>query len=216
MVKIAPSILAADFENLENEIKDVEVANQNTEAEIGKTDAKRKERVETAELEAKAVEGENIAKANIADYNAILAVKQAEALRTGEVAKANAERDVLLAQKEREEARLKKEELAVQEVERLAAIEKKERKTTSSVDRVLDFDSIVKKSNARPRKKKAPAEVATEVVGPVEEVPGDAGREAQEGDFMKLTVEKVCKVVDLFFDDLQEDLLKIVPKTEKK
>jgi len=33
---------------------------------------------------------------------------------------------------------------------------------------------------------------------------------------MKLTVEKVCKVVDLFFDDLQEDLLKIVPKTEKK
>ena len=71
-----------------------------------------------------------------------------------------------------------KRQIAVQEVERLAAIEKKERKTTSSVDRVLDFDPIVKKSNARPRKKKAPAEVATEVVSPVEEVPGDAGREA--------------------------------------
>jgi hypothetical protein len=33
---------------------------------------------------------------------------------------------------------------------------------------------------------------------------------------MKLTVEKVSKVVDLFFDDLKEDLLKIVPKTENK
>jgi hypothetical protein len=33
---------------------------------------------------------------------------------------------------------------------------------------------------------------------------------------MKLTVEKVSKVIDLFFDDLQADLLKIVPKTENK
>lgn len=33
---------------------------------------------------------------------------------------------------------------------------------------------------------------------------------------MKLTVEKVCNVVDLFFDDLQADLLKIVPKTGNK
>ena len=37
----------------------------------------------------------------------------------GEVAKANAERDILIAQKEQEEARLKKEELAQQEVEKL-------------------------------------------------------------------------------------------------
>ena len=46
-------------------------------------------------------------------------MKQAEALKLGEVAKANAERDVLMAQKEQEEARLKKEELARQEVEKL-------------------------------------------------------------------------------------------------
>ena len=48
-----------------------------------------------------------------------MSVKQADAFREGEVAKANAQRDVLLAQKEQEEAKLKKEELARQEVEKL-------------------------------------------------------------------------------------------------
>ena len=33
---------------------------------------------------------------------------------------------------------------------------------------------------------------------------------------MKLTVDKVNKVIDLFFDDLEKDLLQIVPKTENK
>lgn len=89
------------------------------QTEIGKTSAMKEQRIQTATLEAQAVEGENISKANIADYNATLAVKQADALKLGEVAKANAERDVLIAQKEREEARLKKEELARQEVEKL-------------------------------------------------------------------------------------------------
>ncbi len=100
-------------------IKEVQVARQFAETEIGKTNALKEQRIKTASLEAQAVEGENIAKANIADYNATLAVKQAEALKLGEVAKANAQRDVLIAQKEQEEAKLKKEELARQEVEKL-------------------------------------------------------------------------------------------------
>ena len=33
---------------------------------------------------------------------------------------------------------------------------------------------------------------------------------------MKLTVDKLNKVIDLFFDDLEKDLLQIVPKTENK
>ncbi len=99
--------------------KEVEVAQQIAQNEIGKADAQKNQRVKTATLEAEAIEGENIAKANIADYNATLAVKQADALKLGEVAKANAERDVLMAQKEKEEARIKKEELAKQEVEKL-------------------------------------------------------------------------------------------------
>lgn len=102
-----------------NREKEVQVAEQTAQALIGKTNADREQRIKTAELEAQAVEGENISKANIAEYNATLAVKQADAFREGEVAKANAQRDVLLAQKEQEEAKLKKEELARQEVEKL-------------------------------------------------------------------------------------------------
>lgn len=102
-----------------NKEKEVQVAEQTAQTEIGRTNAEKEQRIKTASLEAEAVDGENIAKANIADSNANLAVKQADALKLGEVAKANAERDVLMAQKEREEARLKKEELARQEVEKL-------------------------------------------------------------------------------------------------
>lgn len=111
--------LGAVGEAAANKEKEVQVAEQTAETEIGKTNAEREQRIRTAELEAQAVEGENISKANIAEYNATLAVKQADAFREGEVAKANAQRDVLLAQKEQEEAKLKKEELARQEVEKL-------------------------------------------------------------------------------------------------
>ena len=102
-----------------DKIREVQVAEQLAQTQIGKTNAMKEQRIQTANLEAQAVEGENISKANIAEYNATLAVKQADAFREGEVAKANAQRDVLLAQKEQEEAKLKKEELARQEVEKL-------------------------------------------------------------------------------------------------
>lgn len=111
--------LGAVGEASANKEKEVQVAEQLAQTFIGKTNADREQRIKTAELEAQAVEGENISKANIAEYNATLAVKQADAFREGEVAKANAQRDVLLAQKEQEEAKLKKEELARQEVEKL-------------------------------------------------------------------------------------------------
>ena len=102
-----------------DKVREVQVAEQLAQTQIGKTNALKEQRIKTANLEAQAVEGENISKANIAEYNATLAVKQADAFREGEVAKANAQRDVLMAQKEQEEAKLKKEELARQEVEKL-------------------------------------------------------------------------------------------------
>ncbi len=111
--------LGAVGEATANKEKEVQVAQQTAETQIGMTNADKEQRIKTADLEAQAVEGENIAKANIAEYNATLSVKQADAYREGEVAKANAQRDVLLAQKEQEEAKLKKEELARQEVEKL-------------------------------------------------------------------------------------------------
>lgn len=111
--------LGAVGEASANKEKEVQVAEQTAQTQIGRTNAEKEQRIKTAELEAQAVEGENISKANIAEYNATLSVKQANAYREGEVAKANAQRDVLLAQKEQEEAKLKKEELARQEVEKL-------------------------------------------------------------------------------------------------
>lgn len=102
-----------------NKEKEVQVAQQSAETQIGMTNADKEQRIKTADLEAQAVEGENIAKANIAEYNATLSVKQADAYRQGEVAKANAQRDVLMAQKEQEEAKFQKEELAKQEVDKL-------------------------------------------------------------------------------------------------
>lgn len=102
-----------------NREKEVQVAQQAAQTEIGKSDANKNQRIQTAALEATAVEGENKSKAEIAEYNANLAVKQADALKLGEVAKANAQRDIMMAQKEQEEARLKKEELARQEVNKL-------------------------------------------------------------------------------------------------
>ena len=102
-----------------NREKEVQVAQQYAQTEIGKADAGKEQRIQTAALEASAVEGENKSKAEIAEFNANLAVKQADALKLGEVAKANAQRDIMMAQKEQEEARLKKEELARQEVNKL-------------------------------------------------------------------------------------------------
>ncbi|MDR0624870.1 MAG: palindromic element RPE1 domain-containing protein, partial [Holosporales bacterium] len=97
----------------------VEVAQQDKIGAVGEAEAAKSRRIQIAVFEAESIEGENSSQANIAQYDADLAVKQASALKLGEVAKANAERDVLIAQKEKEEARLKKEELAKQEVEKL-------------------------------------------------------------------------------------------------
>lgn len=70
-----------------NKEKEVQVAQQTAMTEIGKTNASKEQRIKTADLEAQAVEGENIAKANIAEYNATLSVKQADAFREGKLQK---------------------------------------------------------------------------------------------------------------------------------
>jgi flotillin len=98
--------------------REVEVANQVTEQRIGTTEAARKESVETAKLTAEKVKGENEAKAAMAEYNASLAEKEAEAVRRGDVAKAKAQEEVLKAEKATEQAKLEKEELAKEEVEK--------------------------------------------------------------------------------------------------
>ena len=98
--------------------QEIAVAEQSALAVQGKKQAEMDQRVKVASLEATAVEGENESKANIADYEATLAERQADAKRRGEVALADASRDVLRAEKEQELARLEKTQIAQQQIER--------------------------------------------------------------------------------------------------
>jgi flotillin len=68
--------------------------------------------------EAEAVGGENKAKANIAGTNAELAVKEAEAMQRGEVAKREAEVEIQKAQYLAEQQRLNAEEVVKEEIQR--------------------------------------------------------------------------------------------------
>jgi flotillin len=98
--------------------REVAVAEQAALAEQGKKQADTERRVRIAQLEAEAVAGENQSRASIADSEATLDERRADAKRRGQVALASAERDVLLAEKEQELARLEKTQIAQQMIER--------------------------------------------------------------------------------------------------
>jgi flotillin len=97
--------------------KEIAVAEQDALSVEGKKKAEAQQRIQVASLEASAIQGENESKAKMADYVASLEQRRAAAKRTGEVAMAEATRDVLLAEKEAEIARLEKIEVARQIVE---------------------------------------------------------------------------------------------------
>ena len=115
----------------------------------GKKQAESNQRVKVATLEAEAVQGENESQANIATYNATLAERRAEARRRGEVATAEAARDVLTAEKEQELARLQKEQIVQQQIER----EKIEIEAEADAERIRriakgEADAVLAKYNA--------------------------------------------------------------------
>lgn len=101
-----------------NREKDVEVASEFAQAEEGTKAAEAKKRVGIANLEAEAVQGENQSKAKVADYNAELAEKTAEAKQRSEVAEAKAHREILEAQKIAELSKLEKEQIVQKEIEK--------------------------------------------------------------------------------------------------
>lgn len=68
------------------------------EREASVKNAQRQMRIQIADADAKAIEGENLAKATVAASKAELAVKEAEAFRRGETSKRQAEASVLEAQ----------------------------------------------------------------------------------------------------------------------
>lgn len=124
--------------------QEIVVASQAARAAEGKKQAESEQRIKLATLEAQAVKGENESKAAILDYEATLAQRQAEAKRRGDVALANSARDVLIAEKEEELARLEKEVIAKQliekkqiEIEAEAAAERTRRLAKGEADGIL-------------------------------------------------------------------------------
>lgn len=96
----------------------VDVAEQEKKGAIGEADAQRERRIQVASFNAKAVEGENTAKANIAAFNADLAEKEADASRRGEVAKQVATAEIQKAKALAETRRLEAEQVVPREIEK--------------------------------------------------------------------------------------------------
>ena len=119
--RVAVAKLEADAVTGEVESKrDKEIATAEREAETiaARKRAEQEQRVQVATAEATAVEGENTNSARVAESDAKLAEVRAESMRRGDVAKAEARRAILEAEREQELARLAKEELAPQEIEK--------------------------------------------------------------------------------------------------
>ncbi len=98
--------------------RDIRVAENLAESVKGKKKAEADRRAYVQQQESLAVKGENEAQANIADYNAQLAVKQAEAMQKGEVARREAEVEIQKAQYKAEQERLNAAEVVQKEIEK--------------------------------------------------------------------------------------------------
>jgi flotillin len=98
--------------------QEIAAATRTAETIAAKKQAEQEQRVKVAEAEATAITGENTSKAIMAESQAKLGEIQAEAFRRAEVAAAKSREAILLAEREQEMARLAKEELAPQEIEK--------------------------------------------------------------------------------------------------
>lgn len=101
-----------------NREREIKVAENAAAAEKGKKAADADRRVFVENQEAGAVSGENKAKAQIAEVNAELLVRQAAAYQRGEVARREAEVQIQKAQYHAEQERLNAEEVVRQEIEK--------------------------------------------------------------------------------------------------
>ena len=99
-----------------NRARDIQVAENAAEAEKGKKAAHADQRIFVQNQESLAIEGENTSKASIAEYNATLAEKEAEAMRRSEIAARTAEMEIQKAQYLLEQERLKAEEIVREEI----------------------------------------------------------------------------------------------------
>jgi flotillin len=98
--------------------REIRVAENLAQSEKGKKKAEADQRIFVQGQEAEAVAGENTAKAHIAATNAELAIKEAEALQRGEVAKRQAKAEIQKAEYIAEQQRLNADEVVKVEIER--------------------------------------------------------------------------------------------------
>lgn len=132
-----------------NTTRDVTVAEQKTLAQIGISTADKQRQVRVAELAAETQQGTNHAQATIADSNADLAVRQAEAHQKGEVAKAKAATIISNEQREAQQAELAKEQLPLAEVAKeQLVIEANAKAEQSRIIAQGEADAIVAKFKA--------------------------------------------------------------------
>lgn len=110
--------LGAIGQAVANKEKEIRVAENVAESEKGKKRAEADRRVFVQQQEAEAIKGENMAKADIASADAELAMKQAAALKLGEVAKREAQVEIQKAQYKAEQERLNAEEVVKKEIEK--------------------------------------------------------------------------------------------------
>lgn len=98
--------------------QEIAIAVRNAETIAARKNAEQEQRIKVAQFEATAVEGENTSSAQVADSNAKLAEIRAEARRRSDVATAKSAEAILIAEREQEIAKLSKERLAAQEIEK--------------------------------------------------------------------------------------------------
>jgi flotillin len=124
--------------------REITVAQREAETVAAKKSAEQAQRIKVAEAEAQATVGENTSRASMAESNAKLAEIQADARRRAQVANAKAAEAILIAEREQEAARLAKEQITPQEIEKArialaaeAEAEKRRREAKGEADAVL-------------------------------------------------------------------------------
>ena len=126
--------------------RDYEIASaeRNAETVAARKQAEQEQRVQVAKAESLAIEGENSSNAEIAESNARLAEVRAHARQRAEIAAAEAQRDILNKEREEEIARLSKDIIAPQEIEKQqieiaaeAEAEKVRREASGEADAIL-------------------------------------------------------------------------------
>ena len=124
----------------------IDVAEQEKLGDIGKALAEKERRIQVATYLAQAVEGENRAKALMAQHNAELAEKEAEANQRSQIAAQNAQAKIQHAKAEAEAKRLEAEQVVPKEIEKRkiaidaeAVAEKARKEAQGQADAILSI-----------------------------------------------------------------------------